>query len=374
MRERRNNTSALVSVALLVALACGGRIYQPPAGDDGSGPTAGDSGAGNGRRDAGTGAEASDDAGGLDAAAMADSYQPSDDGGGGPPCTATPTAIAEHQSMPTGIAVDATSIFWTNGNQQGTGGSVMRAPLSGGAPTQVGQSANPGAIAVDTTMVYWTDLSEGTIRGVFKDGTGPTVLASGSLAPVSIAVDSPYVYWTNIMADATVGSVTRLDAMGGMMMALAGGGGALDLAIDSTSVYFIVGGNPTAVQKVPLAGGGVVTLAASTSARGIFVDATSVYWTDDVAGTVSSVPIDGGAVTQIASQQATPLDVVVDAFNAYWRNSDSVMKAPTGGGAPVVLAKQSINTPTYAKGIAVDDSCVYWSDGAPDGHVMEVAK
>ena len=44
------------------------------------------------------------------------------------------------------------------------------------------------------------------------------------------------------------------------------------------------------------------------------MDATSVYWTNyNSSGTVMKVPLDGGTPTALASNQSSPLDVVVDA-------------------------------------------------------------
>jgi hypothetical protein len=66
----------------------------------------------------------------------------------------TPTTLASGQMMPLDLAVDATSVYWTDS----TGGTVMKVPLAGGTPTTLasGQSS-PDYIAVDGTSVYWTN-------------------------------------------------------------------------------------------------------------------------------------------------------------------------------------------------------------------------
>jgi len=73
----------------------------------------------------------------------------------------------------------------------------------GGAPTTLA-SGHPGDIAVDATSVYWTDFdtssgsggSNGTVMKVPVGGGPPTILASGQNWLDGIAVDATSVYWT----------------------------------------------------------------------------------------------------------------------------------------------------------------------------------
>ncbi|MBI5533770.1 MAG: hypothetical protein HY898_13705 [Deltaproteobacteria bacterium] len=57
------------------------------------------------------------------------------------------------------MAVDASTVYWTNGGSGPNSGTVMRVGLSGGAPDVVASNQDaPAGIAVDATAVYWTSL------------------------------------------------------------------------------------------------------------------------------------------------------------------------------------------------------------------------
>ncbi len=109
-----------------------------------------------------------------------------------------------------------------------------------------------------------------------------------------------------------------------------------------------------------------------TTPEDLAVDDTHVYWTDIGAGTVSSVPKDGGTITLLAQGQAKPLRIAVDATNVYWINNlgGAVMVAPKSGwGVPSVLA--SAVSPL---GIAAVAGKVYWSNtGSGASYTLQVS-
>ena len=67
------------------------------------------------------------------------------------------------------MAVDATTVYWTDGGS----GTITEAPLAGGASTTIvtGQYGS-SSIAVDATSVYWQESGTGTVKrlGICETG------------------------------------------------------------------------------------------------------------------------------------------------------------------------------------------------------------
>lgn len=103
----------------------------------------------------------------------------------------------------------------------------------------------------------------------------------------------------------------------------------------------------------------------------IAVDATSVYWVNEVGGSVVKVAKSGGMpVTLVPSSLAMPTAIAVDAANVYWANGSTLMQVSTAGGAPTMLASGQ----NAIGGIATDGTEVYWSTlGGPADHDGTIA-
>lgn len=119
-------------------------------------------------------------------------------------------------------------------------------------------------------------------------------------------------------------------------------------------------------MRVPIGGGPVAELASGQDEpQRLAVKDGFVFWTDRGSGqhdgTVKKVGLGGGAVTTLATQQSYPFDVAVGQGAVYWTDADdgTVMKIAATGGVPVTLA-------TGQKGIGplrVRDDGVYWLAG-----------
>ncbi len=78
----------------------------------------------------------------------------------------TVTTVASGQTSPSGLAVDASGVYWTN---RFANGSVMRVAHAGGTPVELAGAQNGAhGIALDATTVYWTNTEGGEVRMISK--------------------------------------------------------------------------------------------------------------------------------------------------------------------------------------------------------------
>jgi hypothetical protein len=96
-------------------------------------------------------------------------------------CAATNAAFASAQPSPRSLAVDATTVFWTNDD-----GTVVK--LDKGAPgttptvLAAGQHS-PLSLALDAEYAYWASPGDGAIRRVAKGGGAVETIADASAIP-----------------------------------------------------------------------------------------------------------------------------------------------------------------------------------------------
>lgn len=175
------------------------------------------------------------------------------------------------------------------------------------------------------------------------NGGTTTVTVVRNVEPLAgIAADDHHVYFSVIRYDATSGSVSsyEIDAVAlpcGSASRLVTRSGAVQTAegmvgpvLDNGVLYWIDGGG---LLALPVAGGQPTTLIGSRPApfqtRGFYSPALAVhggyvYWAD-VDGTVSRVPVAGGAPDILASGYGSPGAIAVDDANVYWA---SIEEAP----------------------------------------------
>ncbi len=284
---------------------------------------------------------------------------------------------------PAGIAVDATSVYFTNCAETGT---VMRIPVGGGPITVLAEAQNcPSGIALDDENVYWVNHWGRTVMKCDKRGCGgkPAVLAEDQWSPSRITVDATDVYWTNhgSYAEAT-GSVMRCSKNGcdGAPTTLASNQSvAFGIALDATSLYWTTewGGTVMKCSKKGCAGSATILASNQPDPHDIVVAGGSVFWTNDNGrfhqGTVSSCAVTGcgRGPTEVASLQYGPTGLAVDLPSVYWSNwmYDTVVKCSVADcdSTEVKLATDQDLHVGYP--IAIDATSLYWSSG---GTVMKL--
>jgi hypothetical protein len=133
------------------------------------------------------------------------------------------------------------------------------------------------------------------------------------------------------------------------------GGGAFDIAVDATYVYW---GSSAGIQRIAKSGGSPTVLSSGV-ANGIAIDSARAYWADTGASSIRSVPLGGGTATTLVSGLTYPWRVATNGVNVFFTDNSaaSVSRVPAMGGAATALATGLGG----AAGIAVDASYVYFT-------------
>jgi hypothetical protein len=290
------------------------------------------------------------------------------DGGsdGAPPTLGQPIQLAQDQQSPSGIAVDETSVYWSNATQGMNMGTIAATAKTGGQAVRVIVSGHSpgGSVQVDMTNVYWNEGqridgapktgggpgytvvdvddasfmcdNEGDVVALFVMGTvaylsdacgdvgrvgtstaSPTVLAANQNTIADVVADASFVYF----GDSTANAILRVNASAVRaspeMFAAAAAPGAM--AIDDSTVYWISGNNVMKLDKSSPGQTPTVLAPAQNSPVGLAVDSASVYWTNAGAGTVMQLAKSGsGTAKPIATGQSQPEAITADEMGVYW--------------------------------------------------------
>jgi hypothetical protein len=184
------------------------------------------------------------------------------------------------QTSPFAIAVDHTTVYWSNYGLNAAGFDLWSASLSDASTARaITPPEGVAGVAVDSTAIYYSlALPTGKIFRANKDGTSPQAIAENQSSPFLLALDDSYVYWTELTSG---GSVSRVQKDGGAVLQIATSQDKPNLiAVNDTYVYWTnyAQGSLGTLNRAPKAGGKSILLAINlTNPSDIAVDETYVY-------------------------------------------------------------------------------------------------
>ncbi len=204
-----------------------------------------------------------------------------------------------------------------------TASGVARVRKVGGSVEVLSSRGNIGFIALDATYVYWSDGVSGPLASLQlnrakKDGSEPTVLATGLYGTEAIAPSGDEVFFgENLTAGKESIRRVKIDGTGDTKLTSIG---ARRLVVDDSRIYFL-NFNSNLVRSIPRDGGAITELGgrAVVTVGDIASDESALYWTaaaDD--GGVYRIAKTGGAVGVIAEPVRQPGGIDVDDLAVYW--------------------------------------------------------
>lgn len=215
----------------------------------------------------------------------------------------------------------------------------------------------------------------------------PHVIAAGEDYPRRIASDATHVYWSSggneqrKLSYGNDGVVVRAPIGGGLVEVLTPAQpDPVGVAVNDTHVYWVNGGDGAlwegegsggAVMRMPKSGGVPEKLSDEAFPQAIGLDSTHVYWTDAEDDEIRKMPLDGGEVTVLATNQGDPRHLALTDTDVFYTTGEMgvVAKVSKSGGPIVVLSSEGGKT----TGITVADGYVYWTNEV-NGAVRRVSE
>jgi hypothetical protein len=280
----------------------------------------------------------------------------------------TPSTVATAPSV-TALTVDGDLVYFAVLEEDE--GSIAVVPSEGGTPITVLAGLGwPADVAVDADRIYWSEVGAegglwyaqrpvvefggggagGSATGVGgQGGAAVEQIHAGSELLTFLRMDGTTLYFSDHGVVAHEGVIGAVDLTSLEADAVVEG---LDrpryFDFDDDYLYVATEGDGR-IQQMRKSGAGSPTVLAYEQDRpyGIAVDDRAVYWTNSATtppagdcevanGTIMAMPLAGGEIVELATNQACPLAIAVDDTGLYWVNmgrdsdpsSGAVMRMP----------------------------------------------
>jgi len=277
--------------------------------------------------------------------------------------------LATTPGFANGLASDATGVYWSETTQSAAGpGAIMKVALTGGTPVALASGRSPPntGFAVNASSVFWneydTQNNETTIFTVPAAGGRVKALTSMAMQTAAcLAASATTLYYPGSSV------LMQIPVTGGTPVAFGTSGeagDAIDMALDSTNLYWTRGGSGGAAFRQPLGGGPAVALLPSVLPVKVAADSGKVYVLDDTYDDQILEVGDAGAVTTVVPATSGDLiaNFTVDSSRVYWLESTGsdtrLMSVSLAGGTPVILASGA--STSNASCLVGDAVSVYW--------------
>ncbi|MBN2191725.1 MAG: hypothetical protein JW751_02820 [Polyangiaceae bacterium] len=365
---RRSIGTSCGPLTLLLAFA-----VLTACGDGGNGGSESSGGAlASGGTDLGSGGNAGATGVGAASTGGADSGLPPAAACPPAPIPCAPTVLDFGLPGPGSLVSKDGYLYWRNLPETTIGedrdpNSVLRVPLSGGAPELLATvDGEASGVAVDGTHIYVADRALGIARAPRAGGSLEYLVRTAALM---VAIDDTYAYFSSPAASA----VARVAKVGGDAVGYNDQPYPTHLAADATHLYWLLHEEaPFTIMSVPKRGGdpSVVAEDLPEKVQRILPADGAVYVSfsrpdrAEASGSIVRYPADGSPGDEILS--------TVDPLGAMAADADSlyvgtcpivtgeamILKLPHAGGTPTIIAQGGL---CYAT-VIVDADHVYFAD------------
>jgi hypothetical protein len=247
-----------------------------------------------------------------------------------------------------GTAVDSSFVYWAS---HGTGGSILRALVGGGAGSTYYADNLATVLATDGTRLVWLDVNTTISSRLLTGGTVTQLLSTSGILTMSVAAG--YVYYGT--SGGVVGRVIVDGSSGPTTITSIASPRAV--VADANAVYVVALNGD--VSTAPPTGVNVIasTIATGATTEVLALDATNVYWIT-TQGDVVAHARGSSLQTTLATLQSIASNLVTDGTALYWAGTDgTIRELPVSGGTPIVLASSQGKVGS----IAIDATSVYWT-------------